>query len=669
MKLTFSKKLKSITSFEEVDNLPDFVLVTGVNGVGKSHLLEAISNGRIRINDGFNKDKISLFSNATLVPGQGATLKINNSEIHSYLIGLIGKQRPKASEIVKSSGLLSNITFSPDDDVLTIFDYDTPHIQSHYEGYGVEFNDQTKLGLDTLKVVVDKNFADHLVSVISKINTDKSNTPKSNFPIDKAKLKEIVRDIDFIKCNTDSIRMKIEEVFNESIFTQNFSKLFKTYKTKEIYNTLHRDHFKSGNFLSEDEFIIKNGRPPWDIVDDIIKIAKLDFKVSKPIEFDYQDFMDNLMTNNGAVKIDYTFCLVPEDPSIRITPEGLSSGEKVLLSFALCLFNLDEEEKLSVRPEFLLFDEVDASLHPQMSQHLIDVITKELVKKENIKVIMTTHSPSTVAIAPEDSIYVMRKGQGLEKAKRQNAVNLLTEHIPTLSINNDGRRQVFVESKYDAECYEYIYNLLINKLGSELSLNFIPAGLSGTGGRDAVKMIVNNLSGNGVETVHGIIDWDGTNKPEEHIHILAENERYTLDNCILDPLLVAATVIKIDDKIVTDLGLKVDTSYTDLKDLDQDDLQKLSDVVVKKVIGKGNETGSMKQKYNGDFEININKEYLHKKGCDLTKDIISTFLCLSGYEDNPKKLLNDVSSTIMKDHRNFIPTSFFGIFEKILQVG
>ncbi|MGI4788949.1 MAG: ATP-binding protein, partial [Janthinobacterium lividum] len=32
-------------------DLPDFVVLTGVNGAGKSHLLEAIDNGAIRIDN------------------------------------------------------------------------------------------------------------------------------------------------------------------------------------------------------------------------------------------------------------------------------------------------------------------------------------------------------------------------------------------------------------------------------------------------------------------------------------------------------------------------------------------------------------------------------------------------------------------------------------------
>ncbi len=50
MRLSFLKIHKSIASFPEIE-LPNFVVLTGVNGAGKSHLLEAIDNGSIQIDD------------------------------------------------------------------------------------------------------------------------------------------------------------------------------------------------------------------------------------------------------------------------------------------------------------------------------------------------------------------------------------------------------------------------------------------------------------------------------------------------------------------------------------------------------------------------------------------------------------------------------------------
>jgi predicted ATPase len=47
MKLSFVKPYKSITSIPNIE-IPDFVVLTGVNGAGKTHLIEAIENGSIQ---------------------------------------------------------------------------------------------------------------------------------------------------------------------------------------------------------------------------------------------------------------------------------------------------------------------------------------------------------------------------------------------------------------------------------------------------------------------------------------------------------------------------------------------------------------------------------------------------------------------------------------------
>ena len=69
-------------------------------------------------------------------------------------------------------------------------------------------------------------------------------------------------------------------------------------------------------------------------------------------------------------------------------------------------------------------------------------------------------------------------------------------------------------------------------------------GKTSGGGKDNVKKIVDSLKKGGVKNCYGIIDWDETenNRPEDHIFVLAQGERYAIENCILDPLLIIITV-------------------------------------------------------------------------------------------------------------------------------
>jgi ABC-type Mn2+/Zn2+ transport system ATPase subunit len=68
MILTFATSKKSIKEFPTT-NLPSFTLVTGLNGSGKSHLLEAIRDGNIRTDLASNfQTEVRWFSWQEMVP-------------------------------------------------------------------------------------------------------------------------------------------------------------------------------------------------------------------------------------------------------------------------------------------------------------------------------------------------------------------------------------------------------------------------------------------------------------------------------------------------------------------------------------------------------------------------------------------------------------------------
>jgi hypothetical protein len=84
-------------------------------------------------------------------------------------------------------------------------------------------------------------------------------------------------------------------------------------------------------------------------------------------------------------------------------------------------------------PDLLLLDEVDASLHPSMMRNMLDVIDR-IFLKHRVKVILITHSPTTIALAPESAIHVMnRTGPSrLVKKSKSDALAILTEGFATI---------------------------------------------------------------------------------------------------------------------------------------------------------------------------------------------------------------------------------------------
>jgi hypothetical protein len=81
-----------------------------------------------------------------------------------------------------------------------------------------------------------------------------------------------------------------------------------------------------------------------------------------------------------------------------------------------------------------MLDEIDASLHPSMTRALLTTLQEVFVKRRT-RVILATHSPSTVALAPEGSVHVVHKGPARQKIKlrpNKDALELLTEGFATL---------------------------------------------------------------------------------------------------------------------------------------------------------------------------------------------------------------------------------------------
>lgn len=287
-----------------------------------------------------------------------------------------------------------------------------------------------------------------------------------------------------------------------------------------------------------------------------------------------------------ALRPAYEPILIDQTKGTQVKFADLSSGERILMSFALCLYYAEDHRQIVDYPKVLLFDEIDAPLHPSMTQSLLRTIQEVLVEKNNIKVIMTTHSPSTVALAPEEAIYVMSKTdrQRLLKTTKDKALSLLTTGVPTLSINYENRRQVFVESEYDVQFYEQIYDKLRNNLIPEISLNFISSGVGGQGSCEQVREVVNQLHRKGNRTVYGIIDWDLRNVESEHVKILGAGKRYSIENYIFDPLLLACFLLRekwIDRSV---LELKDDETFIHICSFSSDRLQKIADSILNKIV-------------------------------------------------------------------------------------
>lgn len=361
----------------------------------------------------------------------------------------------------------------------------------------------------------------------------------------------------------------------------------------------------------------KEGKPlgpaPWDVVNDSLKVAGFPYRVTSPQEVEILDY--------------YILRLRDSSSGLEISPSDLSSGEQVLLQLILWLFSSSKE---GVFPKLLLLDEPDARLHPSMTVQFLDVVSEVLVRKHGVRVIMTTHSPSTVALAPEGSVFQMERGASrILPVTDRGAINsMLTAGLITVS---RATRFCFVEDEDDVRFYNAVLDILTDAGPSKdphaiqptPSLVFIAASVGKgaqkiSGGKSIVEKWIDKLDAPPLTTTFlGVLDRDIGNLPSARIKVIG---RYSFENYLLDPLNVYGLLLENS----TAPGISgVNVSSGDehvLRNLPTISLQAISDAITAEV-ERGNPSlvtsARVNVTYTRGVELQVPKWLVDHRGHDL----------------------------------------------------
>jgi ABC-type multidrug transport system ATPase subunit len=592
MKIKITQKHKSINPPCEFE-LPDFSVLTGKNGSGKTHLLEAIANN-------------------------------SKSEV------LINDVLVKNIRYIGFNGLNPNITESCDPQSIV------QHIKSSWTSYKEQLERYRQNEPDS-------NSSDRLYAYIG----ENANLKKYiSIIIEKTK-----KTFDTLTEDDFADNFDISFMAESDFFTAQFALIFKNYHKRQEENNINEYYFSKGNasskpVLTKKEFEEKFGIPPWDFVNKILLETKIPYEVNSPV--------------GTRIDSSFTFKLKDRIEGFEISSIDLSTGEKVLMSLALAIYNTGGNFG---KPDLLLLDEPDAGLHPSMSKMMVDVLNKNIVIDNKIPTVISTHSPTTIIASEGISIYQMIRGNNVAtKIPIQQAIEILSSDIPFLKISNDKRRQVFVESKYDVNYYELLTNIFsrIEPLPSEPI--YLPARTSiGSNCTDVID-IVSNLSKNGNDQVYGIIDWDSSNSSKDRIIVLGENERYAIENYLLDPLLTGLLFIRERKLNFSYFGLDAYSNYSDVSKLTQNDAQQIADKILNDL--ELFSTNIKPHKLQNGWVINISQEFTLHQGHDLETLYKKTFPFLKIYqrEDGLKK---DIIEKVINDYPKFTPIQIFETIKKI----
>jgi len=335
------------------------------------------------------------------------------------------------------------------------------------------------------------------------------------------------------------------------------------------------------------------------------------------------------------------------------------------MSFAICLYYSEDNRQIAPFPKLLLLDEIDAPLHPSMAKTLLDTVLHKLGDVQGLHVIMATHAPSTVAVAPADSIYVMKNGvPGLHKSSKDEAISALTIGVPTLSISFSGRRQVVVESEHDAKIYSQIYGYMRLSLPSERSLTFIAVGHETNGGCQNVKRLVAEFANCGNSSVQGLLDWDKKNSGSERIHVIAKDKRYSLENIILDPFVIALLILRDIPSRIEILGLSKESSVRDFLGLPREQIQNAVERV-ESVLGFESKGERVDCRY-GDLTLKILADWLVMPGHELEITLVDRIQELKRYAKREGELKMHVVTRVFRDMPDLIPEEMREVFISLL---
>ena len=659
MKLTFVQRHLSITAFPEIE-LPQLTIVLGLNGSGKSHLLQAIANGSV------SNDVAPLppgnVGQPPGVPGTGPIKLMTPDQL-----GVVqGQYTSQASQMAQPSLIIP-------------FELERRRILAPFLAQLEELRpglttdlvrsteDAWRLGsLELIQRGEVHGEAARVEAIFEAAEAALRHPPPGSI-MSRSRMARANPDLPHVGRVADKLRTSALTISEDQMrqfmpwtadqFQADLAEVFGKYRDAFVRNRLARlgdQATGSQNSMSDADFVSYFGSPPWDQVSENFKAFNLPYLATSPDLFPYDPF---------------SFSIFKIGSGEEVAIGNLSSGERVLFQFALSVFRYDEELTTVSRPKLLLLDEMDAPLHPEMVHRWLGAVNEGLVAQQGVSCILTTHSPTTIALAPEVALYEMTDGQsGLSRISKQDALNKLTFGVPTLSIDYSGRRQVFAESDTDAAVFERVYSVIKSSINCERELNFLSTGMRDKDAREInsgciiVTSIVEQMTSYGNRNVFGIVDWDGKTTSTDRIKVLAEGVRDGIENVLLDPLLICLMLIKVRR---APEGLDDIDRFAGAATLDAAALQRLVDAVQNKAFPNST-TDKQKVHYVGGATVNVLKQYLTIDDHDLEDALVKAFPTLKKWTTGGRgKLVMGVIEEVLTEYRGFCPIELQTVFETI----
>lgn len=424
------------------NDIPPFAVITGVNGVGKTQLLEVIK-GRSERPDKYGAIHPIAREISSSKGLENLVFSENTTQMGLSLNGLIEYVQNSDQRLVTLRNL---------DEQIKNFQF---HLKNRKQQYSQSTDKIVKLQLEN-KI---HGFEDQIHNLQNQI-----------LNVHIYAYEEELRRI------AHKLGKKVNELSENEIrefAIDNFESLTNVDELTRFIANENQRYMKRVTYLTEthqreEAEMLVNQERPYQTIN----------RIFHQYGFDYFDMLNPFPVDN---KLNGEIRFQGKEGEI-VDYNSLSSGEQAIVQFVIWSYGQDFRGN---RLNTMVLDEPDAHLHPSMCKMMVEIFSEMSAKKEigggGIRIIITTHSPSTVAFTPEGSLFVMQREadnkRSIKPTTSENAVEILSDGIFTFSramsqfaqmSSSQKQNLVFVEGKTDVKHYTKAMQIL----GYDLDVEF-----------------------------------------------------------------------------------------------------------------------------------------------------------------------------------------------------
>lgn len=441
--LKLKSKYKSLQQGFEWNNIPSFAVITGVNGVGKTQLLEAIKGRSERPDERGIKQPI--------------VREITSSNGPEFLVF----SENTAQRGLSLNGLIEYVQ-NTDHRLLTNRDLD-----QYIRNCQTNINSLQQQYSQTTEKIARLQLENNIRSKEEQIRNYQNQKFDVNIYAYDEELRRIARKLgkEVEELSEDDIRKHAIDIFESLTTVDELTRYIKN----ENQRYMRRVTYLTETHQTKQAEILVSQERPYQTIN----------RIFRQYGFDYYDML-NPFPVDGKLNGEIRFQGKGDE---IVDYNSLSSGEQAIVQFVIWSYGQDFRGN---RLNTMVLDEPDAHLHPSMCKMMVEIFSEMSAKKETggggIRIIMTTHSPSTVAFTPEGSLFVMQREADNKRIVRptttEEAVEILSDGVFTFSramsnftLLSSSTKQniVFVEGKTDVRHFTKAMQVL----GYDLDVDFI----------------------------------------------------------------------------------------------------------------------------------------------------------------------------------------------------